>query len=103
MASPLDFDQITQRLRRPASRGRSTRLSYPSKVRPFVPQTVIVQRCPDGCEPLSCDIMLFSAPAAVGKSTFARAISAASGVPLLDQGFVLAVLAYGSSDNGFIL
>ena len=47
------------------------------------------KQCPDGHEPLSCDILLFSASAAVGKSTFAKALSATSGVPLLDLSKVL--------------
>ncbi|MFZ1935611.1 MAG: hypothetical protein WCB27_07250 [Thermoguttaceae bacterium] len=54
-----------------------------------MPQTITVKQCPDGHEPLSCDILLFSASAAVGKSTFAKALSATSGVPLLDLSKVL--------------
>jgi hypothetical protein len=84
MVTTLTFNQIVDRLPHPPSTGEGRRLSYPEPVDPFVPQTAIAEEFTVDENPLASDVLLFSAPAAVGKSTFARALAAAARIPLLD-------------------
>ena len=80
----ITFDQIVPHLRRPPSRGKVKRLTYPEPVDPFVPQKATAEEFPSEQNPLFSDVLLFTAPAAVGKSTYARALAAKSQIPLLD-------------------
>ncbi|HUY35989.1 MAG TPA: hypothetical protein VMV69_24840 [Pirellulales bacterium] len=80
----LTFDQIADRLRPPPARGTVKRLTYPDPIDPFVPQTITAEEFLAEQDPLASDVLLFKAPAAVGKSTFARALAARTGIPVLD-------------------
>jgi hypothetical protein len=80
----VTFDQIAERLRPPPARGTVKRLSYPDPPKVFVPPTVTAEEFPADQAPLASDVLLFTAPAAVGKSTFAQALAARAGIPVLD-------------------
>src|SRR5215469_7477123 len=80
----VTFEQIAARLRTLPARGVVKRLSYPDPVDPFVPQTVTAEEFPGDQAPLTSDVLLFTALAAVGKSTFARALAARARIPVLD-------------------
>jgi hypothetical protein len=80
----LTFEQIADRLRPPPARGTVNSLTYPDPVDPFVPQTVTAEEFLADQHPLASDVLLFTAPAAVGKSTFARALAARARIPVLD-------------------
>ncbi len=84
MVTTLKFEQIAQHLRRPLGRGNVKWLTYPPPVDPFVAQTVIAEESPDAQDPLASDVLLFTAPAAVGKSTYARELAARAQIPLLN-------------------
>ena len=84
MVTTITFSQLSHKLRSPSSRGRPKRLTYPEPVVPFVPQTATAEEFPVEQSPLASDVLLFTAPAAVGKSTYARALAAAAQIPLLD-------------------
>src|SRR5271166_5953997 len=84
VVTTLRFDQIVQHLPHLPGTGHDKRLTYPKPVSPFVPQTVTAEELPIEHKPLASDILLFTAPAAVGKSTFAHALAANARIPLLD-------------------
>src|SRR5260370_191806 len=80
----VTFEQVAQRLHPPPARGTVKRLTYPDLSDPFVPQTVPAEEFLADQDPLASDVLLFTAPAAVGKSTFARALAACARIPVLD-------------------
>lgn len=82
--APLQFDEIVTRLRRLKLPVGGPALSIPTRSHPFVPQTVNPEQWPPASSPLDSDVLLITAPAAVGKSTFARALAATVHVPLLN-------------------
>src|SRR6266567_365306 len=86
MKAPLicSFDDLVKRLPKSPQPPSGPTLSLAKLPIPFVPQTAIIDRAPQNASPLDSDVLLFTAPAAVGKSTFARALSAKSAVALLD-------------------
>lgn len=84
MVTTLTFDQIVHRLPHLPGMGHGKRLTYPDAFSPFVPQTATAEEFPVERNPLASDVLLFTAPAAVGKSTFARALAAAARIPILD-------------------
>jgi hypothetical protein len=82
----LTFDEIAKRLRSLSARKTAKRLAYPNPtdIHPFIPQTVTAEEFPTNQPPLLSDVLLFTAPAAVGKSTFSRALAARARIPVLD-------------------
>jgi hypothetical protein len=83
MSDLLSFDQIVQCLR-PCTRavGSGQQLVYPNEVHPFVPPNTTAEAGVQN--PLASDVLLFTAPAAVGKSWFARSLAARAHVPFLN-------------------
>lgn len=82
--SPLHFDDLVRRLPRATVEVTGPALFVPGPAHPFVPQTSTVDQCRPGRDPMDSDVLLFTAPAAVGKSTFARALASSAHIPLLD-------------------
>lgn len=87
-AAPISFDQLLHRLPKTGATVSGPDISLPSPVHPFVPQRAIVDQAPASTDPLDSDIVLLTAPAAVGKSTFAKALAGRSQVPFLDLALV---------------
>jgi len=83
MSDLLGFDQIVQCLRTcPHEVRTGQRLVYPKEIGPFVPPNTTPEAGVQN--PLASDVLLFTAPAAVGKSTFARTLAARAHVPFLN-------------------
>lgn len=81
----LSFEDLVQRLNEHSAPSVSgVNLIVPKRPHPFVAQTAIIDRCPQEEQPLDSDVIILTAPAAVGKSTFARALGAQTTLPLLD-------------------
>lgn len=84
-APTIDFEDFVKRLKKTSAASVSgENLVVPQLPDPFVPQTATVDHRPHDESPLDSDIIIFTAPAAVGKSTFARALAAKATVPFLD-------------------
>lgn len=79
----VTFEEIAQRLKAFGGERRGIQLAYPEMPKPFVAQTLTAEVEP-GQLSLDSDFFLFRATAAVGKSTFAKALAAKSGIPVLD-------------------
>ena len=60
------------------------RVSRPSAPEPYVSPRIDVHASPHDENPFAAEVLIISAPAAVGKSTTARYLAARSGAPLLD-------------------
>ncbi|MGH7944215.1 MAG: hypothetical protein ACREF9_04305 [Opitutaceae bacterium] len=81
----VSFDALVTRLKDKSCSSLAGRnLVIPKRPEPFVAQTATVESYTAETGALDSDVLIFAAPAAVGKTTFARALSADSGVPLLD-------------------
>ncbi|MCH8998263.1 MAG: hypothetical protein IID48_08335 [Proteobacteria bacterium] len=83
--STIAFEDLVQRLKKTSAPSVSgVNLAVPDRPHPFVAPTATVDSCPQDEPPLDSDVIILTAPAAVGKSTFARALGAQSTLPLLD-------------------
>jgi hypothetical protein len=78
----VTFDDLVDGLASPAVTLRhGARLQVPSEPKPFVPPVLH-----SSADPFSATVLLVEASAAVGKTTFANALAARLGAPLLDLG-----------------
>ncbi len=85
MATPtsIRFEALAESLK-PSAIGEGPNLSFPPMPIPFVPPTVSAEYFSEGHLPLTCEVVILTAPAAVGKSTLARGLCSSVGIPLLD-------------------
>lgn len=86
----LDFHDLAERVSSNPSLELtgSARLEIPSEPRPFVPPKLVCGDLDDDADPLAAEVVVVSAPAAVGKSTVARFLAATRAAPLLDLAVV---------------
>jgi hypothetical protein len=86
MTNAITFDSLVDRLKAADTPGLagSAELHIPERTSPFVPQPLRFEVGPDGLDPLAVPVVLVRAPAAVGKSTFARQLAASTQTPILD-------------------
>jgi hypothetical protein len=83
-APRLRFEEVVARFPSEHRTVRGRSLSIPHAPHPFVPPTLRVESLSGIRSPLDGDVLVVSAPAAAGKSAFARALGAAARLPLLN-------------------
>jgi hypothetical protein len=82
----LDFEDLAERVTSSSSLRLTdaARLEIPSEPRPFVAPKLVSGELDDGVDPLAAEVVVISAPAAVGKSTVAKFLAASRSAPLLN-------------------